>query len=67
MDMSGMSMGMDMSGMSMGSGIPSNLDLQKIFWAAIGAAIGCAAAVNVYNQILCRQRYVDGAPSSSIH
>ncbi len=52
MDMSGMSMGMDM-----GSGVPSRFDLQKMFWAVVGAAIGCATLVNVYNQLLYRQRY----------
>lgn len=51
MDMTGMSMGMDM-----GSGIPSRFDLQKMFWAVVGAAIGCATLVNVYNQLLYRQR-----------
>jgi len=54
MDMSGMSMGTDM-----GSGVPSRFDLQKMFWAVVGAAIGCATLVNVYNQLLYRQRYAD--------
>lgn len=54
MDMSGMSMGMDM-----GSGVPSRLELQKMFWAVVGAAIGFATLVNVYNQLLYRQRYAD--------
>ncbi|KAL8823747.1 MAG: hypothetical protein Q9191_005586 [Dirinaria sp. TL-2023a] len=56
MDMSGMSMGSEMGGMSMGSGVPNLFYLQKMFWAVVGAAIGLATAVNVYNELLCRQR-----------
>ncbi|MCJ1467213.1 hypothetical protein MMC07_005836 [Pseudocyphellaria aurata] len=54
MEMSGMSMG----GMSMGDGIPSLFDMQKMYWAAVGAAIATATAVNIYNKVLCRQRLV---------
>ena len=49
---------MSMGGMSMGSGVPSLFYLQRMFWAVIGAAVGCATAVNVYNKLLNRQRYV---------
>jgi len=49
-----MSMGTDM-----GSSVPSMFDLQKMFWAVVGAAIGCATFINVYNQLLYRQRYAD--------
>lgn len=54
--MSGMSMG----GMSMGDGVPSLFYMQKMYWAAVGAAIALATATNIYNKALCRQRF---APS----
>ena len=53
MDMSGMEMG----SMDMGDGIPNLFNLQQIYWAVIGAAIGCAALVNGLNKMLHRQRY----------
>lgn len=53
---SGMSMSSGMGNMSMGNGVPGLFYLQKMFWAAVGAAIALATAVNVYNKILCRQR-----------
>ena len=56
MDMSGMEMG----SMNMGDGIPNQFYLQQIYWAVIGAAIGCAALVNGLNKILHRQRH-DGS------
>ncbi|KAL8683489.1 MAG: hypothetical protein Q9186_000529 [Xanthomendoza sp. 1 TL-2023] len=51
-----MSMGHSMGGMSMGDGVPSPSYLQKLYWAFIGTAIGCATLVNVYNKTLYRQR-----------
>ncbi len=48
-----------MGSMDMGSGVPNLFVLQKMFWAVVGAAIGCATAVNVYNKLLCRQRFVN--------
>lgn len=59
MDMSH-GMGMSMGSMSMGGGGPSMFDLQKMFWAVVGAAIASATLVNVYNKLLYRQRYVNG-------
>lgn len=59
MDMSGMSMGGgdgSMGNTSTGNGIPSLFYLQQMFWAAIGAAIACATVINVYNNLLWRQR-----------
>ncbi len=58
MAMSGMSMGEDgsMGNMSIGNGVPSSFFLQQMFWAAVGAAMSCATAVNVYNKLLWRQR-----------
>lgn len=55
---SGMSMGEDgsMGNMSIGNGVPNLFYLQQMFWAAVGAAIACATAVNVYNKLLWRQR-----------
>lgn len=48
--------GMDMGGMMMGDGVPSPFDMQQMYWAAVGAAIATATAVNIYNKVLCRQR-----------
>lgn len=45
-----------MGHMSMGDGIPSSDFLQKVYWAAVGAAIACATIVNVYHRFLLRQR-----------
>ncbi|KAL8721895.1 MAG: hypothetical protein Q9225_001531 [Loekoesia sp. 1 TL-2023] len=56
MGMSDMHMGHGMGGMSMGDGVPSPFYLQKMYWAVIGAAIGCATVINVYNKVLYRQR-----------
>ena len=46
-----------MGNMSMGKGVPSLSYLQKMFWAAVGAAIALATVVNLYNKLLSRQRY----------
>ncbi|ORY18707.1 ferric-chelate reductase [Clohesyomyces aquaticus] len=51
MDMSGMAMG----GMSMG-GLPPLIDFPKMYWVVVGAAVGVATLVNIYNNVLCRQR-----------
>lgn len=53
-------MGHGMGGMSMDDGVPSLFDIQKFYWAVIGAAIGLATLVNVYDKILYRQRYACG-------
>ncbi|KAL8697301.1 MAG: hypothetical protein Q9201_007191 [Fulgogasparrea decipioides] len=45
-----------MGGMSMGDGIPSPFYLQKMYWAVVGTAIGCASLINLYNKFLYRQR-----------
>ena len=29
---------------------------QQMFWAVVGAAIGCAAVANLINIFMCRQR-----------
>ncbi|KAI9795314.1 MAG: hypothetical protein M1835_006029 [Candelina submexicana] len=56
MDMSMSGMGMAMGSMSMGTGVPNLFDLQKMYWAVIGAAVAFAAALNILETILCRQR-----------
>ncbi|KAI4215553.1 MAG: hypothetical protein LQ351_002022 [Letrouitia transgressa] len=56
MDMSGMHMGGALGGMHMGKSV-SNPFLQKVFWAAVGAAIGCAVLINVFEKILCYRRF----------
>lgn len=40
----------------MGDGVPGLFYLQQMYWAAVGAAIATATAVNIYNKALCRQR-----------
>lgn len=57
MKMSAMSMSGGMGSMSMGDGVPSLFYLQKMFWAAVGSAVALATLVNMYNKLLCRQRY----------
>ncbi|KAH8601429.1 ferric reductase NAD binding domain-containing protein [Bisporella sp. PMI_857] len=42
--------------MSMGVGVPGLFHMQNVFWAFIGTAIGVATLVNLFNQILYRQR-----------
>lgn len=42
----------------MGDGVPGLFYMQQMYWAAVGAAIATATAVNVYNKALCRQRLV---------
>lgn len=56
MDMSNMDMGGGMGGMSMGDGVPNLFYLQKMYWAVVGTAIGCATLANLYNKCLYRQR-----------
>jgi len=51
--MSGMS-GMD--GDSMNQGVISVLHFPSLFWAFVGACIAAFTLVNVYNQLLFRQR-----------
>lgn len=45
-----------MGGMSMGGGLPPLRDFPKMYWAVVGAAIATATLVNVYNNLLYRQR-----------
>ena len=52
-----MDMGDGIGGMSMGDGMPTLFHLQKMYWAVVGTAIGCAALINIYNKIIYRQRY----------
>lgn len=56
MGMSGMRHGM--GSMSMGDGLPSHFYLQKVYWVVVGTSMGWATCVNVYNQMLYRQRYL---------
>ena len=49
MDMSNMDMSMD-------DGVPSLEHMQKMYWAAVGAAIALATVVNIYNRALCWHR-----------
>ncbi|KAL8770585.1 MAG: hypothetical protein Q9194_005129 [Teloschistes cf. exilis] len=51
-----MDMGHGMGGMSMGDGVPNLFYLQKMYWAVVGTAIGCATLANLYNKCLYRQR-----------
>ncbi|KAF2178690.1 hypothetical protein K469DRAFT_598531 [Zopfia rhizophila CBS 207.26] len=46
---------MAMGGMSMG-GLPPLKDFPKMYWAAVGSAIGVATLVNIFNHALHRQR-----------
>lgn len=48
---------MDMGTMSMGGGVPTPSEMQKVYWAVVGAAIATATALNIYNKFLCRQRF----------
>ena len=57
MEMSAMSMSGGMGIMSTGNGVPSLFYLQKMFWAAVGSAVALATLVNLYNKLLCLQRY----------
>ena len=43
--------------MMMGDG-PSLDHMQRLFWAFVGAAIGAAAAIHLYNLVLSRQRRI---------
>jgi hypothetical protein len=52
-----MDMDMSMGDMAMG-GLPPLIDFPKMYWAVVGSAIGVATLVNIYNNILYRQRYV---------
>ena len=52
-----MSMDSEMMGsMSMGDGVPNLFYMQRIYWIIIGAAVGVATFVNLFNTILLRQR-----------
>lgn len=48
---------MDMGSMSMGDGVPTPSEVQKMYWAVVGAAIATATMVNIYNKFLYRQRF----------
>jgi hypothetical protein len=45
-----------MGGMSMG-GLPPLANFPQYYWAVVGTVIAIATLVNVYNHLLCRQRY----------
>ncbi|KAJ4355975.1 ferric-chelate reductase Frp1 [Didymosphaeria variabile] len=51
---------MDMSGMAMGSmsmgGMAPLIEFPKYYWAVVGTAIGVATVVNIFNNVLYRQR-----------
>ncbi|KAI4163557.1 MAG: hypothetical protein LQ342_002829 [Letrouitia transgressa] len=67
MDMSGMHMGGALGGMQMGNSV-SNPFLQKVFWAIVGAAIGCVVVINAFEKILCYRRlraFINHDPSPS--
>lgn len=51
-------MGSEMAGgmMDMGAGVPGLFFMQRVFWAAVGTAIGVAILTNVFNKVLCYQR-----------
>lgn len=51
-----MTMSHGMGGMSMGDDVPDVFYLQKMYWAVVGTAIGCASLVNIYNRVLSWQR-----------
>ncbi|KAL1605367.1 ferric-chelate reductase Frp1 [Paraconiothyrium brasiliense] len=61
---------MDMSGMAMGSmsmgGMAPLIEFPKYYWAVVGTAIGVATVVNVFNNILYRQRLA-AARAGSAH
>ena len=56
MSMGGMGGMSGMGHMSMGSEVPDTFYLQRMYWAVVGSAIGAAAAVNLFNFFLARQR-----------
>lgn len=41
----------------MGDGVPTPSEMQKVYWAVVGAAIATATVLNIYNKLLCRQRF----------
>lgn len=45
-----------MGHMAMSTGVPDLFYLQQMYWAEVVSAIGAAAAVNLYNYFLSRQR-----------
>ena len=47
-----------MGSMDMGKGVPKLIDLQKYFWATIGAMVAFGTAANAINYVLYRQRCV---------
>lgn len=46
----------------MGDGIPTPSEVQKVYWAVVGAAIATATVVNIYHKFLCRQRFASNNP-----
>jgi len=46
-------------------GVPDLFYMQKIFWAFVGTALGIAVLVNLFNQVLYRQRMAASKGSSS--
>jgi ferric-chelate reductase len=40
----------------MGSGAVSHSDLQQMYWAVVGSAVGAATLANVLNHIITLQR-----------
>ncbi|KAH0543190.1 hypothetical protein FGG08_002451 [Glutinoglossum americanum] len=55
-----MGMDMPMGDMTMGDGVPTFFSLQQMYWAAVGAAVACATAVNIYEKALCKHRLYAG-------
>lgn len=53
---------MAMGSMSMG-GMAPLIEFPKYYWVVVGTAIGIATVVNVFNNVLYRQRYVDQSNS----
>lgn len=41
-----------------GDGVPTYFEMQRMYWAVVGTAIGVATACNILNKIVAAQRYV---------
>ncbi|EAS27433.1 metalloreductase [Coccidioides immitis RS] len=44
-------------------GVPSHFDLQRMYWAVLGAFIGAATLANIMNMIIAAQRFSDRTSS----
>ncbi|KAM5475089.1 ferric-chelate reductase Frp1 [Microsporum audouinii] len=42
-----------------GDGVPSYFEMQRMYWAVVGTAIGIATACNILNKIVAVQRFTD--------